>query len=283
VYFRQLAGVPAPEVLAHRVAWSVGFLVLVVTALGRWREVAARLRAAGTLPVLAATALLISANWLVYIWAVNAGHVLEASLGYFVNPLVTVLLGVAFLGDRLTTRQKLAVALAAAGVLALVLRAGRVPWIALVLAVTFALYGLLRKRLGIDALTGLLGEVAILAPAAIAYVVWLRAGGRSHFGEPGRAALLAASGFVTAVPLLWFAAGVRRLRLSTVGILQYLNPTLQFAIAVFAFREPFTAGHAIAFGCIWASLAIYTADALALARRAGAAPTAARSATARTS
>jgi chloramphenicol-sensitive protein RarD len=265
LYFRALAGVPAPEVLAHRIVWSLVFLVALVTALGRWRGVLAQLRSPGALSTLAVTAVLISSNWLTYIWAVNSGRVLEASLGYFVNPLVTVLLGVVFLRDRLTPRQIAAVALTAAGVLALVVRAGRVPWVALVLAVTFGLYGLLRKRVPIEALAGLLGEVAVLAPLALLYLATLRNG---HFGAaPGHTALLAACGVVTAMPLIWFAQGVRRLRLSTVGLLQYLNPTLQFSIAVFLFGEHFTAAHAVAFGCIWASLALYTAEALSAARR----------------
>lgn len=270
LYFRQLAGVPAVEILAHRILWSAVFMALLVTVLRRWGEALRALRAPGTLPTLTATALLISANWFTYIWAVNAGHVLEASLGYFVNPLVTVLLGVAFLRESLTRGQKLALALAGAGVAALVIRAGTVPWIAIALAVTFGLYGLLRKRLRVDAVTGLLGEVGVIAPAALLYLGWRAGRGVAHFGaEPRQTALLAASGVVTALPLLWFAVGVRRLRLSTVGVLQYLNPTMQLAIAVFAFSEPFGASHGLAFGCIWASLAIYTADALASARTVG--------------
>jgi chloramphenicol-sensitive protein RarD len=269
LYFRQLAGVPAVEILAHRIVWSAAFMAVLVTVLRRWGSTTRTLRAAGTLPTLTATALLISANWLTYIWAVNAGHVLEASLGYFVNPLVTVLLGVAFLRETLTRAQRVSIALAGAGVAALVVRAGTVPWIAITLAVTFGLYGLLRKRLHVDAVTGLLGEVGVLAPAALLYLGWRALRGEAHFGvEPRHTLLLAASGVVTALPLLWFAGGVRRLKLSTVGVLQYLNPTMQFAIAVFAFHEPFGAAHGLAFGCIWASLALYTADALASARGA---------------
>jgi chloramphenicol-sensitive protein RarD len=263
VYFRLLRGVPAPEILAHRIVWSAAFLVLLVTVLRRWGEALRQLRVPGTIPSLAASAIFISANWLTYIWAVNSGHVLEASLGYFVNPLVTVLLGVIFLHESLTRRQVLAVGLAAGGVLWLVVRAGHVPWIALGLALSFALYGLVRKRLRVDSTSGLLAETCILAPAALLYLAAIR--GESHFGA---APLLATSGVVTAVPLLWFAAGVQRLRLSTVGLLQYLNPTMQFAIAIFVFREPFGGDHAVAFACIWASLAIYTYEAVTLQRRA---------------
>jgi len=268
VYFRLLAGVPAPEILAHRIVWSAAFLVALLTALRQWRDVRQTLRTPGALATLAATALLISTNWLIYIWAVNSGRVLDASLGYFVNPLVTVLLGVAFLRDRLSRLQKVAVLLAAAGVGVLVVSAGRIPWIALSLALTFGLYGLLRKQLRVDALSGLFAEVALLAPAALLYLAWIASRGDAHFGTITRSTvLLAASGVVTAIPLLWFAAGVQRLRLSTVGVLQYLNPTMQFGIAVFVFGEPFTRTTAISFGCIWASLAIYTADAFGRAQR----------------
>jgi chloramphenicol-sensitive protein RarD len=273
LYFRALAGVPAPEVLAHRILWSSVFMVLVVSAARRWGDVLRQLRVPGTLPTLAASALLISTNWLVYIWAVHQGHVVEASLGYFVNPLVSVLLGVVFLHEPLSRRQAAAVALAAAGVLVLLVQAGRPPWVALTLAGTFGLYGLLRKRARVDPLAGLLAEVCMLLPLAGAWLGWLWLGGTAHFGAGARVTLLlGASGVVTAVPLLLFAVGVGRLRLSTVGLLQYLNPTAQLLIAVFAFGEPFGAGHLVAFGCIWASLALYTADALAGGPRAGAAP-----------
>jgi chloramphenicol-sensitive protein RarD len=273
IYFRALAGVPAPEVLAHRILWSSVFMVLLVSLAGRWGDVRRQLAAPGTLPTLAASALLISTNWLVYIWAVHAGRVIEASLGYFVNPLVSVLLGVVFLREPLGRRQAAAVALAAAGVLVLLVRAGQPPWVALALAGTFGLYGLLRKRARVDPLAGLLAEVCMLLPLAAAFLGWRWLGGTAHFGAGARVTLLlGASGVVTAVPLLLFAVGVGRLRLSTVGLLQYLNPTAQLLIAVFAFGEPFGAAHAVAFGCIWASLALYTADALAGGKRAGAAP-----------
>jgi chloramphenicol-sensitive protein RarD len=263
LYFRSLAGVPAPEILSHRILWSVVFVAAYVTVRRRWVEVAPQLRTPGTLPRLATSAVFIATNWLVYIWAVNSGRVLEASLGYFINPLVTVALGVIFLHERLTARQKLAVALATAGVLALVLRAHVFPWVALTLAATFGAYGLIRKRVRVEATAGLLGEVLLLAPLALVYVGWLNHAGLSHFGASARfSALLALSGVVTAIPLIWFVLGVQRLRLSTVGLLQYLNPTIQFLIAVFVFGERFTIGHALAFGCIWVSLALYSFDAL---------------------
>jgi len=269
LYFHALAGVPATQILAHRILWSALFLLLLITLLGRWGEVVPELRSPGTVPSLALSAVFISTNWLIYIWSVNAGHVLDASLGYFINPLVTVLLGVVFLRESLSRRQVMAVALAAAGVIALVLWAHRVPWIALGLALTFGLYGLVRKRVRVGAMGGLLCEVTVLAPLAAVYLFWESRAGLNAFGSSTRVTvLLAASGVVTAVPLIWFALGVQRLRLSTIGLLQYLNPTTQFAIAVFAFGEPFTPAYALAFGCIWVSLAIYTAEALSQTRRA---------------
>jgi chloramphenicol-sensitive protein RarD len=269
IYFHALAGVPPSEVLAHRIVWSTLFMVVLVTALGRWREVVRQLRPAGTVPLLAVTAVLISTNWLVYIWAVGAGHVLEASLGYFVNPLVSVLLGVVFLKEPLSRWQTAAVGLAAVGVVALMIWLGRPPWVALTLAGSFALYGLLRKRIQVDAVTGLLAEVVVLLPFAAAWLAWRAAGGALRFGTaPGITALLAASGVITAVPLLLFGFGVRRLRLATIGLLQYVNPTAQFVIAVFLFGETFSVAHGVAFGCIWVSLGLYTWDTLSRSRSA---------------
>jgi chloramphenicol-sensitive protein RarD len=263
LYFHALRGVPAGEVLAHRVAWSALFMAALVTVLRRWPSVLVQLRRPGALATLGASAVFISTNWLVYIWAVQSGRVLEASLGYFITPLVSVLLGVAFLREPLSRRQVVAVALAAAGVLAMVLWVGKVPWVALTLACSFGLYGLVRKQLPVDAIAGLLAEVAVLAPLALAWLLWLGWRGEGHFtASPGVTALLTLTGVVTAVPLLLFATGVRRLTLATVGLLLYVNPTAQFALAVWRFGEPFTAAHAVAFGCIWASLALYSSEAL---------------------
>jgi len=268
LYFHALQGVPAGEVLAHRVAWSALFMAALVTALRRWPTVLLQLRRPGVMRTLTASALLISTNWLVYIWAVQSGRVLEASLGYFITPLVSVLLGVVFLHEPLSRRQLAAVALAAAGVLWMVLRVGKVPWVALVLAASFGLYGLLRKQVPVDAVAGLLAEVVVLAPLAVGWLLWLTWRGAGHLGSsPGVTALLTLTGVVTAVPLLLFAMGVRRLSLATAGLLLYLNPTTQFALAVWRFGEAFTISHAIAFGCIWASLALYSSE--AILRRTG--------------
>ena len=268
LYFRALHGVPPLEILSHRITWSVLLLAGLVTWLRRWPEVARPLSTwRGRLTLLATTSL-ISVNWGVYIWAVHAGRVLEASLGYFINPLVNVLLGVLFLGEALTRRQRVAVGLAGAGVAVLVASsAGPFPWVALVLACSFGLYGLLRKRERIDAVGGLFSETALLAPLAVAFLVWVQLDGTGHLGTvPRTTALLVLAGLVTALPLIWFAIGVQRLRLSTVGLLQYIAPTMQFSIAVFVFGEPFTASHGVAFACIWSSLALYTWDALARLR-----------------
>ncbi|HET8539093.1 MAG TPA: EamA family transporter RarD [Anaeromyxobacter sp.] len=270
LYFKALRAVPAVEVLAHRVVWSLLLLAAVVGARAGARGLAAPFRRVGPL---AATTALIATNWLVYIWAVQSGRVLEASLGYFVNPLVNVLLGVAFLDEALSRRQRAAVALAGAGVAVLVVRAGTIPWISLVLAATFGLYGLLRKRAAIDPIGGLLAETALLAPPAIALLAWRAAAGAGAFGTgAGTSLLLAAAGPITALPLVGFGLAVHRLRLSTMGLVQYLAPTGQFLLAVLLYREPFGPAHAAAFGLIWAALALYTTDAIARSRteRAGA-------------
>jgi chloramphenicol-sensitive protein RarD len=264
--------VPAVEVLAHRVVWSLVLLAALLAARGGPGAFRAPFRRE-KLPLLAVTTALISTNWLVYIWAVQVGRVLEASLGYFVNPLVNVLLGVAFLGESLSRRQRLAVALAGLGVAVLVVRAGTFPWISLVLAVSFGLYGLLRKRAGVDAVGGLLAETALLAPLALALLGARAAAGEGAFGTEARLTLLlAAAGVITALPLVWFTLAVHRLRLSTMGLVQYVAPSSQFLLAVLLYREPFGRAHAAAFACIWASLAIYSWDALALARRAALTP-----------
>jgi len=262
LYWKMLAAVPALEVVAHRTAW--GFVaVLAWVALRRlWADARAVASRPGTVARLAGSAVLIGLNWLLYVWAVAHDHVVEASLGYFINPLVNVLLGVLVLRERLSRAQWLAVALAAAGVAVLTVGHGRLPWIALALAVSFGLYGLARKTVGADAVVGLLWETGLLAPLAAGWLVSLEAGGSGAFGvaQPGTSALLALGGAVTAVPLVLFAVGARSLPLSTLGLLQYLSPSIQFLLAVLVFREPFTAAHAATFACIWAALGVLTWD-----------------------
>lgn len=270
LYFKAVGTVPPTEIVAHRVLWSALFLAALL-ALWRGFDGLRRLRAQPRLlGLLALTALLTGSNWLVFVWAISADRVLEASLGYFINPLVSVLLGRLFLGERLRPLQQLAVALACAGVLWRVLQVGALPWVALFLALTFGFYGLLRKRAPVDAVSGLFVETLITAPLAIAWLCWLRLGGTLHFGH-GAATdwLLPFAGVLTAVPLMLFAVGAQRLPLSTVGFLQYIAPTLNFMLAVFVFREPFDGPQLLGFGLIWAALAVYSTDMLRTARRHG--------------
>ena len=263
LYFRALQRVPPLEILAHRVVWSALFLAALVTWARRWPEYRAAFSSARSLATYALSAALVTSNWLLYIWAINHARVLEASLGYFVNPLINVLLGVLFLHERLRPRQLAAIGLAVAGVLVLVLRLGTFPWLALALALTFGAYGLVRKKAAIDPLVGLLIETSLVAPAAALFIGSRLAAGQSGLGVDARTTtLLLLAGVITSVPLIWFAHGVRSLRLSTVGLIQYVAPTLQFLTAVLVFKEPFAAAHALAFGCIWGSLAIYSADSL---------------------
>ena len=271
LYWKMLAAVPALEVVAHRTAWGLVSVAAWVSLRGRWADARAVASHPRTILRLAGSAALIGLNWLLYIWAVIHDHVVEASLGYFINPLVNVLLGVLVLRERLGRAQWVAVALAAAGVAVVTLAHGRLPWIALALAVSFGLYGLARKTVGADAVVGLLWETALLTPLAAGYLVALELRGVGAFGpsDPGLAALLALAGAVTAVPLALFALGARALPLSTVGLLQYLSPSLQFLLAILVFREPFTPAHAATFACIWAALAILTWDLRKRLRHAG--------------
>jgi chloramphenicol-sensitive protein RarD len=264
IYFKALQAVPPTEIVAHRAVWSL-LLVGVLVLLGRrWDELRAALAPASSRAVFACTSALISCNWLTFIWATNSGRLLEASLGYFINPLVNVLLGVVFLQETLTRPQKIAVALAAVGVLNLAVNVGTFPWVSLTVAVSFGLYGLLRKRVPADSTVGLFVETALLTPVALAYLLYLEATGELAFGHGAisRDLLLGSAGVMTALPLLWFVAGARRLKLATVGLLQYLAPTIQFLLAVAFYGEPFTVDHGVTFGMIWTSLVLYSASAL---------------------
>jgi chloramphenicol-sensitive protein RarD len=263
IYFHALHGVPSTEILAHRIVWSAVFLSVLVTLAGRWGEWKHALSRWQTARVYLLSTSLVTVNWLLYIWAVSTGQVLEASLGYFINPLVNVLFGVFFLGEKLRPRQAAAFGLAGVGVLVLVARLGVFPWLALALALTFGGYGLVRKMAGIDPLVGLLVETSLVAPLGLGLICFVAFKGTGALGrDPFTTLLLCGAGVVTAMPLIWFARGVRGLKLSTIGLIQYLAPTLQFLSAVVLFHEPFGAAHAAAFGCIWVSLALYSADAL---------------------
>lgn len=264
LYWRELQAVPSLQITAHRIAWCTVFVVsfLLWKQGGGWlRETLSRPRAA---PMLALSSVLISVNWVLYVWAVNAGHVVETALGYFINPLINVLLGVAVLKERLNARQWMAVALAAAGVAWLTWSVGRLPWIALALAMSFGAYGLIRKLVAVESVPGLGVESLIMFLPALAFLVWSEASGQGSFGHVGayETSLLVLAGIATALPLIWFAYGARRISLSLVGIIQYVGPTIQLLTGVFLFGEPFTHNQLIGFGCIWGALALYAVDGL---------------------
>jgi chloramphenicol-sensitive protein RarD len=278
VYLHPLGGVPAVQVIAHRVIWSCLFILLWMLARGELGRLSGTLTRPALLARLTLTALLISCNWLVYVWSVTHQHIVDTSLGYYINPLMNVLLGVFVLHERLNRAQWTAITLAALAVVYLALLAGRPPWIAFTLAISFSLYGLLRKVIAVDALPGLATETLLLSPVALGYVLWCQGHGSGALtaAHPGIAALLLGSGLVTAIPLFLFAYGARALPYSTVGVLQYIAPTLQLLCGVLLFGERFDPAMALGFALIWLALLIYAADGLwrtraALARRGAAA------------
>ena len=258
IYIKALRAVPSVDIVAHRILWSVPILALLLSVAGAWDEVGAALRNRRAMLLLGVTALLIGANWLLYVYAVNSGHILAGSLGYYLNPLANVLLGRIVLKERLSWLQWAAVALAAAGIAALAAGALGQLWISIALCLSFASYGLLRKIAPVDATAGLAIETALLAPFAAAWLVWSFSSGQPTFGDSSAdIVLIAVAGVVTTVPLLLFTAAARRLPYSMLGMLQFIAPTLQFLIAVLLYGEPFTTAHAIAFGAIWAALGLY--------------------------
>jgi chloramphenicol-sensitive protein RarD len=267
LYFKTLTEVLPTEIVAQRILWSLIFLGALATLWRRWPAIGTAVRTPQVLATLALTALLIAINWLVYIWAVVHGHVLAGSLGYYLNPLVNVLLGVLLLKERLTPAQTLAVGLAAAGVAVLAWGAAEGLWISLSLAGSFAAYGFLRKVAPVESLEGLSIETAILAPIAFGYVLWLQQQGTSGFGrEIDTDLLLVISGAITAIPLLLFTAAAKRLAYSTLGFLQYIAPSVQLLLAVLVFDENFTTSHAICFGAIWTALFIFAWEGVRTAR-----------------
>jgi chloramphenicol-sensitive protein RarD len=270
LYFRLLATVDPLEVLAHRFVWSVGFLLLLLAALRRWAWLGPALRTPRVLGLFTLSAALLSVNWFVYIWAVMHSRVLEASLGYFITPLANVLTGWLFLRERLRPLQWLAVALASASVLWMTWQIGSLPWVSLVLAASFATYGLVRKTAPLGALEGLTLETLLLGPLGLAGLIWAGSQGLSAFVPAGGdlKALLIASGPVTAVPLLLFAAGARRIPLSVLGMLQYIGPTIQWLLAVWLFHEPFAGARLQGFVLIWCACAVFSAELWRHSRRA---------------
>lgn len=268
VYFKILGPVAPTEILIHRILWAVPFGALILTLLRQWPELRAGLRSGRVLLWLALSALCISGNWFVYIWAVVNERIFETSLGYYINPLMYVLVGVAFFGERLRRAQLLAVALATLGVCVLALRGGALPWVSLALAALFTAYGVIRKQVAIAAMPGLFAETVLLFPLALIWMVWLVGAAPVAFPEysPGTNALLMLAGPVTVLPLLCFAIAAREVSLTTLGFMQFIAPTLQFATALY-YGEALTVAHIICFVCIWTAAAIFSFDALRWSRR----------------
>lgn len=264
IYLRYLthSGVSYTEIVCHRVIWSFACLTVAMFALRKWSGLFDALRERRTWGLLVGSSVAIATNWIVFIIAIGHDKLSQCSLGYYINPLVSVLFGRIFLGERLRPLQKAALGLAAAGVLVLTVRGGEIPVVALLLALSFASYGLLRKVVRADSLQGLTFETALQTPFAIGAMIWLGATQGIAFGSVGASVTtaLAFAGIATAIPLLLFASAARRLELATIGFMQFLTPTMQLLLAVFAYDEAFTTWHAVAFGCIWGALGLYTRD-----------------------
>jgi chloramphenicol-sensitive protein RarD len=258
-YFKALRSVPPVEVLAHRAIWSSFFLLALLWLRSGAGQLGMMLRDRSRLRPLALSAMLLAANWLIFLWAITNNHVLQSSLGYFLNPLMNILLGTVFLRERLRGRQSTAIALAAGGVLYQAVRCGEWPWIALSLAISFSLYGFVRKQARVEAIAGNTLETMLMAPLAIGYLVWAERAGDALFlqGNARIDLLLIASGVITAIPLIWFVTATRLLPYSTVGVIQFIVPTGQFLLAVLAFREPFTIHHLVSFSLVWAGIALF--------------------------
>ena len=269
LFFKLVAHVPPIVVLSHRILWSALFVAAILTLTGQWPDVLAAVRRRATLLALAASTAMIAVNWFVFLWAVTNNQVVQAGLGYFINPLVSVLLGMVFLRERLRPAQAAALLLAAAGVMVQVVARGSFPWVALSLAWSFGVYALLRKTAPVGPLVGLFVETALLIPFAAWFAIGFtfEGAGGSDPVTPGTYALLAASGVITAVPLILFATAARRLTMATLGFMQFLSPSCQLLLAVFAFREPFTKWHLLSFGLIWLALALYCLEAFRAYRR----------------
>jgi chloramphenicol-sensitive protein RarD len=264
IYWKQIAHIPATEILAHRIVWSLLFVALVLASRRHWQWLGETLRDRRIIFASLLSAAIIGANWFIYIWAVNNDYIVEASLGYFINPLFNVVFGVLFFREHLRPLQWLAVLLAFTGVIYLTIDYGRLPWVALGLATMFGIYGILRKIARLDASEGLFVEMIYLFLPGLIYLLLLNANGQSHFLHSGTRTdfFLLGAGAATMLPLLFFTYAARRIRLSQLGLLQYLAPTLQFLIGVFLYKEAFTSSHLIGFAIIWLALLIYSTDLL---------------------
>lgn len=270
IYWKQLHTVPALQTLSHRIMWALVFTVILLTVRRDWAWLKPALRSRKTVLIFLASAAFLSVNWLVYIWAVNANYVVEASLGYFMTPLLNVALGVLLYKERMRPGQWLAIALAAAGVLYLAIVYGHFPWIGLTLAVSFAVYGVLRKQAPLPSLQGLTLETMFAALPALVYLIFVQTSGEAAFINAGTliTVLLISAGAITAVPLLMFAAGVRLIPLTTLGILQFISPTIQFLLGVLVYGEPFNLQRLLGFSLVWLALIVFTTENIITRRRA---------------
>ena len=269
LYWKALNDVPAMEIMTHRMIWSMLFIALLLFLRRNWKTLRQAMRSPANLWNALACALLLAVNWLTYIWGVNNGYIIETSLGYYINPLMNVLLGVLVLQERLRPIQWLAIALATAGVLYMTISYGALPWIALTLATTFAIYSLLHKKTSLPSMEGLALETGMLFLPGLGYILWLHSQGQGSFGHTtlDQDLLLIGSGIITAVPLLLFAFAAQRISLATLGILQYLGPTIQLLIGIWVYNEPFDGSRAFAFMMIWTALVIYTLEGLRFHQR----------------
>ncbi len=269
LYWTLLEPGGAVEILAHRIIWSLGTMLLILVLWRRVPQLKALLRDRRRALIICAAAVVITVNWGAYIWGVNNGRVVETSLGYFINPLVTVLMGVLILGERLRRLQWVAMGIAFVAVVVLTFDYGRPPWVALVLAFSFGTYGLAKKQAAVDAVESITLETLVLAPIALAYVAWLMSTGQSNFASHGvgHALLFTTTGIITAIPLMLFGAAAIRVSMVSLGLLQYLAPTIQFALGILVFREDMPASRWIGFGLVWAALVLFTVEAVNHRRR----------------
>lgn len=269
IYFKTITFVPALEILSHRVIWSFFFLAIIIHFSHQWRNVVSIFQSKSKMLYLIATALLIGANWLIFIWAINANHMLDASLGYYINPLINVVFGMLFLGERLRKLQWFAVTLAAIGVAIQIVVFGSVPVVAFALAISFAFYGLLRKKVSVNGQTGLFIETLVLIPAALIYLAWFADSATSSMSnnELNLNVLLISAGIVTTLPLLCFTGAATKLKLSTLGFFQYIGPSLMFLLAVLIYGEAFSTDKAITFTFIWGALVVFSYDGLTQGRK----------------
>jgi chloramphenicol-sensitive protein RarD len=264
IYWKSLQQIPALEILANRMVWSLVFVVILLIIRRHWSWLPSALRNRHILITYLGTASLLAINWFTYIWAVNAGFIIETSLGYFINPLLNVILGILFLHERLRVGQVIALFLVVLGVSYLTFVYGSFPWIAIILALTFGFYGLLRKTGSLESMEGLTVETAIYFIPAVAYILFLNANGSSSLasGDPQTTILLVGTGFVTGVPLILFGAAARRITMTNLGLLQYIAPTLQFLLGVFVYQEAFSQARLIGFALIWSALIVYSMEGL---------------------